>query len=776
MFGLEKILSVSAALAVLSAVCQAQSFSPDTVISRYALHAAYMAPEKVYLHIDRTTFCPGETIWFSGYVTNPSKSSQLPESNYIYVELLTSGGELEHRAKVRRDGSTFPGYILVGDDVEPGNYILRAYTRSQLDFPQDYMFHQSVRIVGAKPDRKTSRDTLVDVTFYPEGGRYFAGVPARIGFKAMTPDGRSASLEGTVVDGAGDEVAVASTRHDGMGEIRLVPSSGMSYFLKTPDGRSLPLPAPSDNGAAVGVSFLSGRYFMTAYGVGVGDCTLLLRNISGMHHVADFSLLSGMQRVVADGDDIDPGINHLLLLDAGGHILSERLFFKYADNAPTCTVGARSPLEGARTPVDLDLSLAGGFDGVCSVSVLRASVSPCVQDDGIDSYMMLSSELRGAINNPRHYFDQDIPFRTRSSDMDLLMMVQGWTMYDMDVIMDPSAPLGGDGPHHTREYTQSIKGHVSRLLSSKAPSDFTMTVMIPSTGASTIVHVDEGRRFVMDSLDFEERTGMIIKIDRAGKGADYIPSWDGDDFAGKLIWQPAPGMSGLEPARTDVEYVDPSDTLKAAYVVADRAGLELGINGRSLPRTDFRKEPYMTLVDYLQRESPFYFDGTYMHNRRKSLLSSTPDNWDESPVKLLVNGMESPWDAFSTLTLEEISGITISTEPDQMLRALEGVVAVTLDYGRSTVSASDMQPSMLYFVPLGCQVPHAFYSPRYDIGADSGDPDHRNTIHWEPQLNLRGGHASLRFCTSDDEDYPYYVHVEGLTSDGTPFSASSILQ
>ena len=46
----------------------------------------------------------------------------------------------------------------------------------------------------------------------------------------------------------------------------------------------------------------------------------------------------------------------------------------------------------------------------------------------IDTYLLLSSEIRGYVANPQYYFaGNDIG---RAEALDVLMMVQGWTRYD----------------------------------------------------------------------------------------------------------------------------------------------------------------------------------------------------------------------------------------------------------------------------------------------------------------------------------------------------------
>lgn len=772
---------------VLLSVCLpafGQNFSTDTLTTRYALHSAYFSPEKLYLHVDRTAYCAGETIWFNGYLKNASSERQEKESNYIYVELTAPDGNVERRCKVRREGGSFPGHIFLPEDIAGGKYILKAYSLSQLDLPQEYFFHQEITIIGYDAEKKKasrkSDHAKVDVSFYPEGGRCFVGMPCRMGVKVMDSNGRSLDMKGVVVDEEGSVFSRFETSHDGMGLIQFIPGEGHQYFLVAEDGSRYPLPELSEEGAAISATPLSGRTLLRVFGKTHGHYSLLLRDISSMRLVAEFDLDDKPQSFMISDGDLAAGINHLILIDGKGRIVSERLLFEYGADMPTAHVSAEVSGPGIRetATLKLDLSTADGapLDGLCSVAVVGASLASYRQDDGIDSYMLLTSELKGALNDPRWYFDPEVSVKERSRAMDLLMMIQGWSYYDLPAIADPKTAL--DGRKHAREFMQSIRGKVQRAITSKVPTNFMMTILFPSLDKSRTVSVSQGKRFILDSLSFEEGNGVMIKISRESGRLDYIPSWEGDEFAPEFRYARASGHAWRDTAAVPLEFAT-ADTLNAAVVSAEASSNILGINGRTLPKEDYKMYGAQTLIQYLAIKAPnFRFDGTKMHNMRTQMLDAygehdgSDDIWDESPVQLVVDGSVEPWEGFSYITISEIESIAISAEPDPIYNAKEGVVAINLQYGARASHLSDSEPSLIYFIPLGYQSPQKFYAPRYDLGLSSSEPDRRNTLFWDPQVRISEGKAELVFCTDDREDYPYLISVEGLSSDGKPFSAT----
>ena len=89
--------------------CSAQDITGiDPALYSFECFSTLLSPEKVYLHTDKQVYCTGEYIWFNAYLTNNSCFSLLPESNYIYAELIHKDTVLS-RVKIKRCIEGFPG-------------------------------------------------------------------------------------------------------------------------------------------------------------------------------------------------------------------------------------------------------------------------------------------------------------------------------------------------------------------------------------------------------------------------------------------------------------------------------------------------------------------------------------------------------------------------------------------------------------------------------------------------------------------------------------------
>ncbi|MBO4476157.1 MAG: hypothetical protein J5737_05515 [Bacteroidales bacterium] len=767
----------------------------DTLSLRFNLYSTLCSPEKVYLHFDRTCYTAGESIWFKGWVQDASRNSCLPPSNFLYAEVLNDSGEAVVRVKIKRSGDGFPGCIELPDNLKTGDYTIRAYTLWLLNYDNEYLFNDRIRIIGdTRQTKETSNPSQdrIEISFWPEGGRYFSGYKSAIGFKAVDGAGRSMDFSGYLVSDSDAVRIPVSTVHDGMGTFTFLPRRGRNYGILDANGKIHPLPAPSSEGATLRLQVRDSIYCINAVGFGGGIASLLIRDSDELRPLGEIDLNGKPGILMMEKSFFRPGINHFLLVNSHGQIMAERLFFIRDDNAPICEVDMESFPPAPRAPVRGDVYLTdpdgSPLDGSCSMSVVRGALRDWQQNDGIISYMGLSSELKGRINKPFYYFDPRIPEQERDFALDILMMIQGWRYYDLEKINEENGARFRF--NYKRELVQEIRGRVSRMLSSKMPKKFTFNFTIPKMNVFHSVDVDKGNSFIIDSLDFQENTEMLISIGTSRLGASYLPRWNGDPAAEPYLYKPAPGFATDAVMNAPVlDETSPGDTLSAAVVTASYDDEVLSF-GRSY-RRDLEIYKDLTLVEYLStRNAMFEYDGENMYNRNRrwkrygpamsDSMGEMSDSFgaggmdDETGlVKLIADDSEAAWWAYDMLRLEDLRSLIVSTQPDPIYGGEGGVVHISIKPGAMR-TGTFRDPSLLYFVPLGYQVPRYFESPRYDLGEER-PYDGRNTIWWSPEVKLEGGAGTFEFCNNDLNDYPYIIRIEGRSSDGRPFSLHCIV-
>lgn len=103
------------------------------------------------------------------------------------------------------------------------------------------------------------------------------------------------------------------------------------------------------------------------------------------------------------------GITHFMLIDQQGNVLSERLVFVPDRKTPQWQITPDRPTYGKREKVSLNISIkddkGNPVNGSFSVSITnRKSIQPDSLADNIVSNLLLTSDLKGYVEDPGFYF------------------------------------------------------------------------------------------------------------------------------------------------------------------------------------------------------------------------------------------------------------------------------------------------------------------------------------------------------------------------------------
>jgi hypothetical protein len=99
--------------------------------------------ERVYLHIDKTSYSIGDTLWFKGYVMSGPSLSATKVSGVLLVELNNDSAEVVRRISVPiKNGIAMAQIPLPSKIFREGGYTLRAYTNWMQNFGEGHFFSQ----------------------------------------------------------------------------------------------------------------------------------------------------------------------------------------------------------------------------------------------------------------------------------------------------------------------------------------------------------------------------------------------------------------------------------------------------------------------------------------------------------------------------------------------------------------------------------------------------------------------------------------------------------
>ena len=447
----------------------AGEFKP--LVKRLANFGQAIPQEKVYVHMDNTSYMLGDTIWFKAYTrqTNNNRPSNI--SGVLYAELWNHDGYLVERKMIEMNHGSGHGYFVLNPQMQyAGFYELRAYTRWQLNwgvfehkhsriasqwFPNKEMEKRFYRDyhklysrtfpVYDQPDSpesqsrymtmRTFRRTFkkeqdkrkLTLTLYPEGGTPVAGTPCRTAFEAAWSDGQW--VEGWLH--IGKDSVPATNRGRGVFTYTPVAGEKLSVIFKTKNGETAE--AKSLRGEPDGVA-LQIRQNETGWTIESrigGNLSADSLAITVMHQG---KLLKFWNRVgepfTLPVSALESGVHQVTVFDTQGRVYADRLFFNYtsADNRPTVKIDGIKDSYAPFQPIELQVSTDNAGSSM-SLAVRDANVMDKTFDNGnILTEMLLASEIKGFVPDPGWYFQTDN--KERRQALDLLMMTQGWRRFD----------------------------------------------------------------------------------------------------------------------------------------------------------------------------------------------------------------------------------------------------------------------------------------------------------------------------------------------------------
>ncbi len=156
--------------------------------------------------------------------------------------------------------------------------------------------------------------------------------------------------------------------------------------------------------------------------------------------------------------DLQAGVVQLTAFNAEGRIWADRLVFaSLADvDLQSITIEGLRP-EGYAPYERIDMQVSAPSQATISLAVRDARNATSTFDTGnILTEMLLASQIRGFVEQPDWFFE-DPTDPQRQSELDLLLMVQGWRRYSWTEMATP----GAFTLQHPYERTEILMGEVN---------------------------------------------------------------------------------------------------------------------------------------------------------------------------------------------------------------------------------------------------------------------------------------------------------------------------
>ena len=678
---------------------------------------------------------------------------------YLYLE----NGKIKNKGKKKTDEN---GWISISlpDLKSP------AARRIEVEFddPQ-YIYKRTFHLPVFTND--------FDVKFFPEGGALLSIPHQNVAFKAQGADGFSKEVEGFLFNSKGDTLTNFRSEHSGMGIFTMNPVNNETYYVtvRTNDSitKRFDLPAIEPKGISIAMSHYKQEI---RYEIQKTEATEWPQKLFLLAHTrGKLAILQPInpKRTFGKMNDslFTEGITHFMLIDEQGNALSERLIFVPDHKPNQWQITADQPTYGKREKVSLQIAAKDNegnpVEGTFSVSITdRKSIQPDSLADNILSNLLLTSDLKGYVEDPAFYFlNQDA--RTLRS-IDYLMMTHGWRRHKMEnVLRTPSLNFT-----NYIEKGQTISGRIMGFFGANVKKG-PICVLAPKYNIIATTETDEKGQFIVNT-SFRDSTTFLVQA-RTKKG-----------FAGVDILMDPPQY----PVATHkAPYFNGATTFMEDYLMntRDQYYMEGGMrvyNLKEVTVTAKRERPSSKSIytgginTYTVEEDRLQGYGQTAFDAASRLPSVTITNGSEihirnnsEPAIIVIDDIvyEDASDILKDIQVSDMSSISLLRGADAVIlgpRASGGAVVITLKDPRN-LPARPAQ-GIITYTPLGYSESVEFYHPTYETPEkkNAQRSDFRSTVYWNPELRLDAeGKATIEYYTPDSTA-PEDIIIEGVDKNG----------
>ena len=678
---------------------------------------------------------------------------------YLYLE----NGKIKNKGKKKTDEN---GWISISlpDLKSP----VARRIEVEFDDPQ-YIYKRTFHLPVFTND--------FDVKFFPEGGALINIPHQNVAFKAQGADGFSKEIEGFLFNSKGDTLTNFRSEHNGMGIFTMNPVNNETYYVtvRTNDSitKRFDLPAIEPKGISIAMSHYKQEI---RYEIQKTEATEWPQKLFLLAHTrGKLAILQPInpKRTFGKMNDslFTEGITHFMLIDEQGNALSERLIFVPDHKPNQWQITADQPTYGKREKVSLQIAAKDNegnpVEGTFSVSITdRKSIQPDSLADNILSNLLLTSDLKGYVEDPAFYFlNQDA--RTLRS-IDYLMMTHGWRRHKMEnVLRTPSLNFT-----NYIEKGQTISGRIMGFFGANVKKG-PICVLAPKYNIIATTETDEKGQFIVNT-SFRDSTTFLVEA-RTKKG-----------FAGVDILMDPPQY----PVATHkAPYFNGATTFMEDYLMntRDQYYMEGGMrvyNLKEVTVTAKRERPSSKSIytgginTYTVEEDRLQGYGQTAFDAASRLPSVTITNGSEihirnnsEPAIIVIDDIvyEDASDILKDIQVSDMSSISLLRGADAVIlgpRASGGAVVITLKDPRN-LPARPAQ-GIITYTPLGYSESVEFYHPTYDTPEkkNAQRSDFRSTVYWNPELRLDAeGKATIEYYTPDSTA-PEDIIIEGVDKNG----------
>ena len=763
--------------------------------------------EKVFVQTDRDKYIAGESIWIKAWCTLNGRPTFL--SRIIYVDLVDQTGNVIEKKMFSLDNiSSTSSVIDLPKDLKSGNYSLNAYTLWMLNYPS-YLFKKNLFIYNTdyKKDKKSLAQTF-SLQFFPEGGDMVENVKGRIAFKGVNENGFAQEFKGIILNAAGTKITDINTEHDGMGVFEITPATNTTYkaeiFIK---GKKYEYDLPMAKKEGIGLQIENANANRLFVLVTPGEVNkakynklFLIAHINGVPvYNATFNISEGETGASISKKTLPAGVLHLTLFDSTGFPLAERLAFISNQNIISPSIQNTKSSFSKRGKSTFSFSLDSIKNADLSIAITDGLVDKENYSDNIASSLLLTSDIKGYVNNPTYYFaNKDV---NTLRHLDLLLMTQGWRRFNWRQIKgEEKITL-----KYPVESALNIKGKVTKSGRKEAVTNGTVSLIIKAEDSTTILSTanltDKGE-FIVDSINFLRRATISLQgnnkknelpvdvtiypsyIDSLKKSPliasvnlDTTSTSDYTDYVNNALQNlMATGKEVLENVTVKTKKISRIDSIQREYVSPI---YEQSDNTIEVPE----KTGYSNIWQFLNSQIPGFSVNpnepvtSVTFNRNVGINALSEDGSSERTIQFILNEIPVSTDIIDGLNFQDVALVKVYKGALAFPFGADGG-AIAIYTKKGVGAGKPYEKRFDKMKKMGFEVSREFYSPNYTLNPELNKDvvDSRITLYWNPKIKpSKDGTYTVDFHNNDITK-KYKVVIQGIDKTGKLIYKEQIIQ
>ena len=637
-----------------------------------------------------------------------------------------------------------------------------------------------------------------EVQFFPEGGEFIENVRSKVGFKAVGEKGLGIGVTGEIVDNTGKAVTTLSSQHLGMGIFAFMPEPGQSYKANLSFGNGIKktIAIPAARPAGISLSAINSdptslllritsneAYFSTNRSQ---NFYIVGRSKGVICYAARATLSAATFAASIPKDKFPTGIAQITLFSSSGEPITERLVFIKQQDLISLTVNSDKKSYGVRQPVKMTVTAKSNnipIQGNFSISVINETKVPHDEnkESTILSTFLLSSELKGYIEEPNYYFNQ--VNEKKRADLDVLMLTQGYRKFAYKDIIANKLPVIRFLPEQGMEFSGTL-----RTANGMPVSKGSLKLVVPESRFYAEALTDVNGIFRFKNVKVPDSAEVSITARTATGGRNMMIMLDGAAVPSLTKNVNAPDEvlnidSILNPYLLNSERQYRMSTQMLQEVVVKAAPIKQtthadfpALSGLSMLADhtidNERFKGCNLMINCLQSAATglTFADNTFFVTR-------VYNSGLRVPVSIFLDGMQIEANFLNNIVPSEVESVEIFLKDDLGLvnrtYGTNGVLSIyTKKDAKKSVTAEDLKKlfppnNVLTFTPQGFIKSREFYTPKYlTPESRSTGSDLRTTVYWNPRIFTdKEGKMSFDFYNGDNKGN-FKATIEGTDIDG----------